>query len=291
MSLYKNKSFLAAGVFLCLLFAILMAVRIGLFRKEIPEYAFNPATSLSERNSWMNIIQHGRKIGFSHSVLSKKEDGYNLQENVFMKINTMGMIQEINLNTQANLNPDFTLRAFDFGISSGRFEFKAKGRVNGETISIYTEDSGTPRKIDIPVKKKPFIIAGVVDAALAAGLKEGELVTFEIFDPATMSQEPVLLKVGEKEEISIGGTRQTAVKMLLSFKGTRQDLWIGESGEILKEKGLLGISLEKTTREEALSGLSLQASDDLTEIASLPSNVIIDNPEKSLFNESENRRG
>lgn len=280
MPLYKNKSFLAAGVFLCLLFAVLLAVRIGFFRKEIPEYAFNPVHGLSERDSWMNIIQQGRKIGFSHSVLSKKEDGYNLHEAVFMKINTMGMIQDINLNTKANLNSDFTLRTFDFGISSGRFEFKANGKVNGETLSIYTEDSGTPRKTDIPVKKKPYIIAGVVDAALAAGLEKGELITFEIFDPATMSQEPVLLKVGEKEEISIGGTRQTAVKMLLSFKGTRQDLWIGESGEILKEKGLLGISLEKTTREDALSGLSLQASNDFTEIASLPSNAIIDNPEK-----------
>jgi len=280
MSLYKNKSFIASGVFMCLLFAILLAVRIGVFKKEIPEYAFNPVQGLSERDSWMNIMQKGRKIGFSHSVLSKKEDGYNLRETVFMKINTMGMIQEINLDTQANLNPDFTLGAFDFGINSGRFEFKAKGKVNGEKLSIYTEDSGTQRKIDIPVKKKPYIIAGVVDAALASGLEKGELVTFEIFDPATMSQEPVLLKVGEKEEISIGGTRQTAVKMLLSFKGTTQNLWIGERGEVLKEEGLLGISLEKTTREEALSGLSLQASDDLTEIASLPSNVIIDNPEK-----------
>jgi hypothetical protein len=283
MLLYKNKSFLVAGTALFLLFAALLAVRLGVFRKDLPEYAFNPVKGVSERDSWMNIIQSGRKIGFSHSVLSKKEDGYNLQETVFMKINTMGMIQDINLDTQANLNSDFTLRTFDFGISSGRFEFKAKGKVSGEILSIYTQDSGTPRKIDISIKKKPYIVAGVIDAALAAGLKEGEHISFDIFDPATMSQEQVLVKVGEKEEISMGGTRQTAVKMLLSFKGTTQDLWIGDNGEILKEKGLLGISLEKTTREDALSGLSLQASEDLTKIASLPSNVIIDNPEKRSF--------
>ncbi len=280
MPLYKNKSFLVAGTALLFLFAALLAVRLGVFRRDIPEYAFNPAKELSERDSWMNIMQRGRKIGFSHSVLSKKEDGYNLQENVFMKINTMGMIQDINLNTQANLNSDFTLRTFDFGINSGRFEFKATGKVSGEILSIYTRDSGTPRKIDISIKKKPYIVAGIVDAVLAAGLKEGEHISFEIFDPATMSQEPVVVKVGEKEEISIGGIRQTAVKMLLSFKGTKQDLWVGDKGEVLKEQGILGISLEKTTREDALSGLSLQASEDLAKIASLPSNVIIDNPEK-----------
>ncbi|MFH1977615.1 MAG: transglutaminase-like domain-containing protein [Pseudomonadota bacterium] len=279
MPLCKNKSFLVAGTALILLFAALLAVRLGVFRKDLPEYAFNPVKGISERDSWMNIVQNGRKIGFSHSVLSKNEAGYNLRENVFMKINTMGMIQDINLNTQANLNPDFTLRTFDFGISSGRFEFKATGKVSGKILSIHTQDSGTPRKIDISIKKKPYIVAGVVDAVLAAGLKEGEHISFEIFDPATMSQEPVVVKVGEKEEISIGGTRQTAVKMLLSFKGTKQDLWIGDNGEVLKEQGILGISLEKTTREDALSGRSLQASEDLTKIASLPSNVIIDNPE------------
>lgn len=283
MPLYKNKSFLMAGTALILLFAALLAVRLGHFRKDPPEYAFNPIEALSERDSWMNIIQKGRKIGMSHSVLSKNEDGYNLNETVFMKINTMGMIQDINLSTQANLNPDFTLRTFDFRISSGRFDFKATGKVNGEILSIYTNDSGAPRKIDFPIKKKPYIVAGVVDAALAAGLKEGELITFNIFDPATMSEEPVLLKVGEKEEIKIGGTSHNAVKMLLSFKGTKQYLWIGEKGEILKEQGMLGISLEKTTREEALSGLSFQASEDLTRIASVPSNVIIENPEKLSF--------
>ncbi len=280
MPLYKNRSFLAAGAVFLLLFAALMAVRLGVFKKDIPEYAFNPTQGILERDSWMNIIQKGRKIGFSHSVLSKKDDGYNLHETVYMKINTMGMIQDINLDTQADLNSDFTLRTFDFILSSGRFEFKAKGTVSGDILSIYTEDSGTPRKVDIPVKNKPYMVAGVVDAALAAGLKEGELITFDIFDPATMSQESVLLKVGAREEISIGGVRQTAVKMLLSFKGTKQDLWIGEKGEILKEQGMLGISLEKTTREEALSGLTLQASEDLTKIASVPSNIILENPEK-----------
>ncbi|MBU1712209.1 MAG: transglutaminase-like domain-containing protein, partial [Proteobacteria bacterium] len=279
MPLYKNRSFLVAGTALFLLFAALLAVRLGFFRKGLPDYAFNPVQGISERDSWMNIIQGGRKIGFSHSVLSKNEAGYNLRENVFMKINTMGMIQDINLNTQANLNPDFTLRTFDFGISSGRFEFKATGKVSGEILSIHTQDSGTPRKIDIPVRKRPYIVAGLVDAALAAGLKEGEHISFNIFDPATMSQEPVIVKAVGKQEISIGGISQTAVKMLLSFKGTTQNLWIGESGEVLKEEGILGISLEKTTREEALSGLSLEASEDLTKIASLASNVIIDNPE------------
>ena len=281
MPLYKNKSFLIAGALLCLLFAFLLAVRTGFFKKEIPEYAFiSPAEGLAERDTWMKILQHDRKIGFSHSVLSKEADGYNMQEYVFMRVNTMGMIQDINLKTEGRLNPDLTLRAFDFEISSGKFFFKANGEINGKILSIYTQNSETPRKIEIPVSNKPYLAAGVADAAFAGGANPGDVFTLDIFDPATMGQVPVLVKVGEKEEIITGGEKTTAIKLLLTFKGTTQYLWIGNNGEILREKGILGMSLEKTTKEDALNGLSLQASEDLTKIASVQSNVVIDDPGK-----------
>ena len=284
MLLYKNKSFLVAGALLCLLFAFLLAVRIGFFKKEIPEYAFiSPEKGLAERDTWMKILQHDRKIGFSRSVLSKETDGYKMQEYVFMRVNTMGMIQDVILKTEGHLNPDLTLRAFDFEISSGKFVFRANGEVNGKTLSIYTRDSGAQHKIDVPVKNKPYLAAGIADAAFSGGVNPGDVFTLDIFDPATMGQAPVLVKVGEKEEIITGGEKTTAIKMLLTFKGTTQYLWVGNNGEILREKGILGMSLEKTTKEDALNGLSLQASEDLTKIASVQSNVVIDDPGKLSF--------
>ena len=281
MSMYKNKSFLAAGTLMCLLFAFLLAERIGFFSKDIPEYTFiTPEKGLAERDTWMKILQHDRKIGYSRSVLSKTADGYKMQEYVFMRVNTMGMIQDVNLKTEGHLNPDLTLRAFDFEISSGKFTFRANGEINGKILSIYTRDSGVPRKIDMPVKNKPYLAAGIADAAFSGGANPGDVFTLDIFDPATMGQEPVLVKVGEREEIVTGGEKTTAIKMLVTFKGTTQYLWIGNNGEILREKGILGMSLEKTTKEDALDGLSFEASEDLTKIASVQSNVVIDNPVK-----------
>ncbi|MGB2687567.1 MAG: transglutaminase-like domain-containing protein, partial [Desulfobacterales bacterium] len=55
---------------------------------------------------------------------------------------------------------------------------------------------------------------------------------------------------------------------------------IGENGEVIREKGLLGFSLEKTTRKDALFGLLAESSQDLTEIASVKSNIIFENPLK-----------
>jgi len=48
-----------------------------------------------------------------------------------MRINTLGMVQDINLKTHGVLNDDFTLSSFNFKISSGRFAFSAKLKAQG----------------------------------------------------------------------------------------------------------------------------------------------------------------
>lgn len=92
-----------------------------------------------------------------------------------------------------------------------------------------------------------------------------------------MGQTAVIVEVLGKEDLQIMGDIHSATKVALNFKGTSQLAWIGDSGEVLKEKGILGIQLEKTTREDALSGLSAAASADLTQTASVASNVRLEN--------------
>ena len=192
-----------------------------------------------------------------------------------MRINTMGMVQDLNLTTHGELNDDFTLSSFNFKISSGRFNFSATGSVSGDMMNIKTRSAGALRTFDIKVKKKPYIAAGILDAIRASGLKAGGKFTFDVFDPATMSQEPVVVSVVGKENISSLGSMKAATKLLMNFKGTTQFAWIGKDGEVLKEKGILGISLEKTSREDALYGLALETGEDLTKLASIASNVVI----------------
>jgi hypothetical protein len=278
MSINKMKSYWIAGASFALVFSVLFIIRLDLLNKIFSTPQTLSISSLSvhpERDTWMNIFQKDKKIGFSHKTFTKKKNGYLLQENVFMRINTMGMVQDINLKNQGVLNDDFTLSSFNFKIGSGRFNFSAKGSVSGDRINIKTQSSGALRTFDIKIKKKPYIAAGILDAIRAAGLKTGDKFTFDVFDPATMSQEPVIVSVAGKENIKSMGSMKTATKLLMNFKGASQLAWVGEDGEVLKEKGLLGLSLEKTTREDALYGLPLETGEDLTKIASIASNVVI----------------
>lgn len=268
------------GILSCL-FAILFAFRLDLFH-TIPSGSAKLASSfpnaLPREDSWMNILQNDRKIGSSHTVFLKTGKGYILRETLHMRLNTMGLIQEVVLKTTGNLNADFTLSSFSFNISSGRFHFSAKGSVSKNILSIQTQNSGSTKDIHIRVGKKIYIPSGIINAAYASGMKPGDTFIFQVIDPLSMTREPVRIRVMGREKIVNMGIETTATKLAMIYKGTTQLAWIGENGDVIREKGFLGIRLEKTTRDRALLGLQTEPVQDLTEIASVPSNKIIENP-------------
>jgi hypothetical protein len=266
------------GILCGVVFLMLFSIRTGLFEKLFsrPEtFSLSSVGEVSERNSWMNIFQKGRKIGFSHTTFIKEATGYRLQETVYMRINTMGMVQDINIKTGGKLNPDFTIAELEFEIDSGRFRFAVKGTVSGNLLSIQTESAGDRRKLDVKVPEKPYLMAALMSAVASTNVKPGQKFTFQIFDPATMGQQPVFVEIIGPEDIEISKIQHRATKISLSLKGATQLAWIDENGDVLKEKGLLGVELEKTTRHDALYGLAVESSEDLTKTASIPSNKII----------------
>ncbi|MBW2338645.1 MAG: transglutaminase domain-containing protein [Deltaproteobacteria bacterium] len=258
MRLYKNKWFWVTGTFAFLAFLLLFMIRLDLFEKFFNRPQSLEIYSISsphEKETWMNIFQNNRKIGFSHTKISPDSEGYRLQETVLMRINTMGLVQDIQLKTRGRLKADYSLSAFDFEINSGRFSFSVNGTLSGEVLTVTSASAGSRRRMDIRLKNKPYLMAGITSALAAVALKAGDKYAFDIFDPATL------------------GT-----KVALDFKGTTQVAWIDASGDVLQEKGILGIRLEKTTREIALEDLAVESSADLTKIASVASNVMLANP-------------
>jgi hypothetical protein len=192
----------------------------------------------------------------------------------------MGLIQDLILKTAGKLNRDFTLSSFDFEISSGRFHFSAQGSVSGNELSVKMHNFGSTNDVHTKIKPRLYASSGIVNAAYASGIKPGDEYTLNVFDPVSMSSEPVKIKVIGKENILNMGIQKNSMKVAIQYQGATQLAWIGENGEVIREKGLLGFSLEKTTRKNALFGLLAGSSQDLTEIASVKSNVIFDNPLK-----------
>ncbi len=269
------------GGILIALFLVLLAFRMDIFtlRATVDRQLENPTIIPGEtKDTWMNIYQQSRKIGYTHRTFSRHEQGFGLKEEVFMRIQTMGVVQGLSLRTEGVLNQDMTLAAFDFDLKSNLFSFHAMGKVDGDRMSIVTKVAGDERHYDLPLKGQVQLSQGVFARALHADLKPGQQLIVSVFDPMTMGSRPVRLSFAGAETLTIMGRRQTLKKYAVDFMGSRQYAWLDPEGDVVREEGILGMALEKTTREEALAGLASSGSADLTDLASVDAHVQIPNP-------------
>jgi len=265
------------GGLLILTFAFLLTLRLGI----LEEGGVNPihgrishVATITDQETWMNIFQQGAKIGYTRRQFYKTVEGYRILEWVFMRINMMGMLQDIRFKTEGNFFHDLTLSSFDFELQSSLFHFKARGVRTGKVLNLFTGKPGFEQKIDLPLEKETYLFVGMLGALIHEDVKLGDSRTFHVFDPTTATQRPVKITYLAEEMIPIMGHREKAKKVSVDFMGIPQFAWIGKDGTILKEEGPLGIRLEQVAKEEALNKLTLSQGADFAEIVSIPTNAI-----------------
>ncbi|MBF0101238.1 MAG: transglutaminase domain-containing protein [Desulfobacterales bacterium] len=279
---YRRKYVLIIGSFMMLLFVSFLVLRYKYMDHFLPgkRYQFSPSEHpVSNRDTWKTIFMQNQKIGYAHSQFIAIGNGYQVFESIFMRINVMGMLQDIYMNTSGVLKSDFTLGGFDFELRSGQLKFTSTGSVDGNELNLTTQILNDTRKQRIPLSDKLFLAAGIMDAVRAANLSAGNKMIFHIFDPSSMQELPFQVQNIGHEEMMTMGKKIKATKVSLKYKDMIQLSWLDEHGEVIKESSFLGIHTEKTTKEDALKGIASNI-DDLAVSFSIPSNLTITSPEK-----------
>jgi len=263
-----------AGICCTFLFFGLLVFRLGLFEENrpapLPITRKTPATY-----TWLEIFQESEKIGYSHRRVLPRDGGYRISETTFMRLNTMGMVQDINLLTKGVMAQDMSLSAFDFELKSSRFNFKASGKVGSNEIELVV--NGQPSKM--PVKTPLYLTAGLFDAVSAVDIKIGETRTFNIFDPASMSQRPIKVTFTGMDKLKILDEIIPTRKLETDFMGAKHTAWVTLTGEIVQETGPLGITLKKSDARRAFRNIATHTR-DLTRLVSVDAGQNIEHPEK-----------
>jgi hypothetical protein len=272
----KIKWNIILGILVTCAFVSLLLFRLEFFQKN-QEPLINIHSSKSQRpqDIWMNIYQNNKKIGFVHRNFTKTGNQFHFNEKVLMEINTMGVTQALNILTEGVLNPDMTLSSFDFSLNSSMFSFSAHGYVVKNKLILFTGLPNAQEKSEIPLKDIPHISGSIYDAAFHADLEKNSTRGFSIFDPSTMSIRAIKVTRNADEIIPIMGERVLTKKYCTDFMGAKHCAWLDKEGNALKETGIIGLSMEKTSKEKALEGIDRKASIDFTQIASIPSNIEI----------------
>ena len=169
----KIKWNIVWGVFITFAFLILLFIRLEFFQKNSEPVAdVQIKKSQRPQDTWMNIYQNKKKIGFVHRTSTNLENKSHFSETVFMRINTMGVTQALNIFTEGDLNPDMTLSSFNFDLNSNLFRFNAHGHVVKNKLILFTGLPGAQEKSEIPLKDIPHISGSIYDAAFRANLEK-----------------------------------------------------------------------------------------------------------------------
>ncbi len=283
MPISENRSFWVSAVFFSITFAMLMMIRLDLhghFFKKANQGTQNLNQGVHPGESWMILLQHNKKIGFSHRTIENaNHGGYRVWEKTVMRLNTMGMIQDLSIISSGTMNQDFSIRDFDFRVISGRFDIAVTGYAEGNRLIVKTKgESGISRPVELEFDSRPYLAMGIIQAALTADLKQDEELVLTMVDPVTLGEISVIVKSMGQERLGNGDNEILTRKLSLSYQGATQYAWVDDKGNVIREEGMLGITLVLADKKSALNGLPISASDDLTALAAIPSNKILNSP-------------
>lgn len=268
------KSFGIFGIVCATLFLGLLVVKTGWFqvargRRSHQQTSPHLTQGPQAKDVWINILQGGHKIGFGHEEVFPSDGGIDLRQRLQMRLKTLGLVQEIRMHTQATLTHDFALKTFTFRLQSGSFGTTIEGQATPDGLRLTTTVGGDTRQSLLTVEMPIYLPAGITAALGRMSPAPGDEVRYPFFDPASMGQAALQARYVGDETITIGGREEPARHWKLYCKGASQSVWLANNGEVLKEEGVLGISLERTSRDEALLPAATSPVDDLIQLAAI----------------------
>ena len=281
MKFGKKRLFDVLGFVVVLVWLVMMVVLMkrSYFKPApVTVSTYQESSSLEESETWMAIYHDDNKIGFTRSRTIKESDGYLVLESAVMNLRAIGDVHRVSTDIIGHLNQDASLRSFVFRLGSGMVRFEARGRVEGQYLVLNTGLGGEARESKIVLQEKPFLSIGLWPHLLKKGLDVGASYRLNLFDPSIMAQRPVEVSVVGRETVVLDSRRWEALKVKTTFAGVEVLTWIGPNGERLKEEGLMGLRLVKTTEDKARLGIRSEPETDIVEAVSIPSNKVLSEP-------------
>jgi hypothetical protein len=236
----------------------------------------------SAQKEWKEIFLKDRKVGYSISFIRPFQEGYFIQDEVFLRLNLLGLDKGIYTITQANVDNKFILKDFTFKMNSGIISYNISGRVQGDRLFVKTGKGKDQNTREILLSEPPVISAGMEHLFKTRKMYVGETITVPFFDPSTMIQKEAVFRIAAKEIIKINRIGYNAFRLETEIFGSSMTLWVDESGVVLKEQGFIGLVMIKSSAANASRDIE-SGGDDFYEMAAVPVNRDIPDPQELAF--------
>jgi transglutaminase-like putative cysteine protease len=233
------------------------------------------ATDLARYGSsaqWRGVYYRGEKLGFTVSQtipIDGEGGGFELHEDGQLQMSLLGAHTVTRLRTTARVNRLFELQSFAFALDPGTGPITVTGEVRGAELRVAITGSGRTRSEVRRLPERPMLSLNLVRRLADAGLTPGRTHQWSLFDPATLRNAPLTVRIGEREVVR-AHVPIPAFRVEMEFAGLKTTSWITDTGEIVREESPLGfISVRESAERAQALAVSGQIRQDLLEASAV----------------------
>ncbi|MFH1091562.1 MAG: transglutaminase-like domain-containing protein [Pseudomonadota bacterium] len=250
----------------------------------VPKVKLEEARIIPESETWMSIFFKGQKVGYSVQTFTRSDPEYIVDHKTYLRLKLLGSFQEVRTVTSARLGPSMDLKSFNFFMSAGPIRYQLTGKLQGLNLELNSMTGGYKTKSIITLQEVPRPAAALMPYLVQQGLEKGQRFQVPIFDPSTLATRLVRVTVEDEEKLRLNDQTIDTLRLRLDYFDTKSYTWVDTNGRTVKEEGLMGLSMVRTTPEEARKGLAGRAElTDVVTATSAPTNMTLKEPRRVRY--------
>jgi transglutaminase-like putative cysteine protease len=200
---------------------------------------------------WRGIYYRGDKIGFSVGQTEPTATGYLLREDSRMHLAILGSTVTVRLHTSASVDRAFALQSFAFSLDPGTGPTEIRGAVNGKRLRLTIRNRSGEQVEERILDEPPALSLNLPRQLAARGLRSGLTFSVPVFDPATLRNQEMSVRVEGREIVEVAGRPVPAFKVEGRLSGVVVRSWITDVGEIVREETPMGLLVVRESAERA----------------------------------------
>ena len=227
---------------------------------------------LPDESEWMNIYHDGKKMGYAVSTVENRAaEGYKIKSSSHLNLVFGGLQSEIHMESSALIDTLFRLNSFSFWLQSDQYSTNLEGEKMGTTMILKFIQGADTSVSRFEVPEDLYTYSAIQPMVASKGITAGQTIRVPAYDPMSNEMADVLISHEGKELLEIGGQGMILNKLKIEFQGVPSIMWLDDNGLTYREETIMGMTMERTTPEEALAEIHAPEVDLLSGFAIKPS--------------------
>jgi len=234
-----------------------------------------------DRDDWAGIYFNNKKLGFSHSKMTVKDDEILINSRIYFRLKVGEVNQVTSFAQESRLDNNLKVKSFSLLQEIMGNRQKIEGVVSNGTLHYEVNTLDYTKKYSKPFSKGDGLSSTVFLNILRGGLTVGKKGKFQIFVEPFQIMKALNYKVLKAKEMRVDGVKQKVFVIKQKYVGIESMLWVTGDGTLVRELSQNGMESRRETSKQAqnLGNESVSVSNFIT-LSLVKTERPVKNPDK-----------